>query len=202
MIWRRLLVRVEASVAESHAVLRIAFGWTDAHLHRFVIHGREYGITYLGGLGFRDDAREIRLSGFGFRVGDGSSTTTTSPTAGGTICVSPSMAGSTRAAPGVAAPVHRRTAVDPGPCWSRGRSRAPWRSGWCSVRETGRCGCELVGVHDAGPPADTALGAGCGESAHRTLMNDVSFKLCERGHYRGEELALPGRGIRCRRGSR
>jgi Plasmid pRiA4b ORF-3-like protein len=41
-------------VAELHAALQITFGWTDTHLHRFVIHGREYGIVYLGGLGFRN----------------------------------------------------------------------------------------------------------------------------------------------------
>jgi Plasmid pRiA4b ORF-3-like protein len=49
-------------IAELHAVLQIAFGWTDANLHRFVIHGTEDGIAYPGGIGFLDDAREIRLS--------------------------------------------------------------------------------------------------------------------------------------------
>ena len=70
MIWRCLLVPAEATIAELHAVLQITFGWTGTHLHRFVIHSTEYGIAYLGGIGFRDDAREIRLSGFGFRVGE------------------------------------------------------------------------------------------------------------------------------------
>ncbi|MGH3701030.1 MAG: plasmid pRiA4b ORF-3 family protein [Pseudonocardiaceae bacterium] len=70
LIWRRLLVPAETTIAELHAVLRAAFGWGGEHLHRFVIHGREYGISSLGGAGFRDDAREIRLSGFGFRVGE------------------------------------------------------------------------------------------------------------------------------------
>jgi hypothetical protein len=41
LIWRRLLVPAGATIAELHAVLQIAFGWTDIHLHRFVIHGRE-----------------------------------------------------------------------------------------------------------------------------------------------------------------
>jgi hypothetical protein len=35
-----------------------------------VIHGVEYGIAYRGGPGFRDDTWEIRVSGFGFRVGE------------------------------------------------------------------------------------------------------------------------------------
>ena len=32
--------------------------WSGEHLHRFVIHGAEYGISYVDGPGFRDDARE------------------------------------------------------------------------------------------------------------------------------------------------
>ena len=38
LIWRRLLAT--ATIAELHAVLRAAFGWSGQHLHRFVIHGR------------------------------------------------------------------------------------------------------------------------------------------------------------------
>jgi Plasmid pRiA4b ORF-3-like protein len=34
LIWRRLQVPTEAMIAELHAVLQIAFGWTDTHLHR------------------------------------------------------------------------------------------------------------------------------------------------------------------------
>src|SRR5450755_3926854 len=34
------------------AVLQIAFGWSAEHLHRFVIYGCEFGIGYLGGVGF------------------------------------------------------------------------------------------------------------------------------------------------------
>ena len=45
-------------------------GWADEHLHRFLIHGREYGIPRDGGVGFGDDARKVRLAGFGLRVGE------------------------------------------------------------------------------------------------------------------------------------
>ncbi len=69
LIWRRLLVPAEATIAEVHAVLQVAFGWGGEHLHRFVIHGTEYGISYLGGPGFRDDARGIRLGELGLRGG-------------------------------------------------------------------------------------------------------------------------------------
>ena len=55
LIWRRLLVRAEDSIADLHAALQIAFGWDGSHLHRFVIHGREYGHDS------RLDPREVRL---------------------------------------------------------------------------------------------------------------------------------------------
>jgi hypothetical protein len=40
MIWRRLLVGSDSSIADLHHTLQIAFGWSDSHLHRFHIHGR------------------------------------------------------------------------------------------------------------------------------------------------------------------
>jgi hypothetical protein len=48
----------------------VAFGWAEEHLHRFVIHGREYGIARLGGIGFRDNPHRVALSGFRFRPGE------------------------------------------------------------------------------------------------------------------------------------
>ena len=46
------------------------FGWSDEHLHRFVIHGREYGVSHFGGIGFRNDPRRVRLVDFGLRIGE------------------------------------------------------------------------------------------------------------------------------------
>lgn len=48
-------------------MLQDAVGWTGTHLHRFLVHGREYGISYAGGIGFRDDARRVRLGDLGLR---------------------------------------------------------------------------------------------------------------------------------------
>ena len=67
LIWRRLLVPADTTIAELHAILQTVFGWSGEHLHRFLIHGREYGISYVGGPGFRDDARTIRLGELGLR---------------------------------------------------------------------------------------------------------------------------------------
>ena len=66
MIWRRILVHSESSIAQLHDITQIAFGWSDSHLHRFRIHGREYGISRPGGLGFAQDARQVRLADFQF----------------------------------------------------------------------------------------------------------------------------------------
>jgi hypothetical protein len=41
LIWRRLLVPSDASIAQLREVLQVAFGWEDMHLHRFEIRGRE-----------------------------------------------------------------------------------------------------------------------------------------------------------------
>jgi hypothetical protein len=43
LIWRRVLVRSETTLAQLHTILQILFAWSDEHLHSFHIHGREYG---------------------------------------------------------------------------------------------------------------------------------------------------------------
>jgi hypothetical protein len=70
LIWRRLLVHSASSIADLHATLQLAFGWSDEHLNRFVIHGREYGVAHPGGLWFRDDPHEVQLGDLGLRVGE------------------------------------------------------------------------------------------------------------------------------------
>jgi hypothetical protein len=67
LIWRRLLVPAESSIADLHTILQTAFGWTDEYLHRFVIHGVEHGANHFAGP-FRDDAHQIRLGGLGLRI--------------------------------------------------------------------------------------------------------------------------------------
>jgi hypothetical protein len=67
LIWRRLLVPADTTIAGLHAVLQIAFGWTGTHLHRFVVQGREYDIGYVGGPSFDADPRKVRLGDLGLR---------------------------------------------------------------------------------------------------------------------------------------
>src|SRR3974377_1168243 len=70
MIWRRLLVRSDSSLGDLHDIIQITFGWSDTHLHRFHIHGRDYGINRVGGLWFSHDARAARLDSFQFRLNE------------------------------------------------------------------------------------------------------------------------------------
>jgi hypothetical protein len=53
LIWRRLLVRSDSTVARLHEVLQIAFGWDDEHLNRFETRGREYAVYRDGGCRFQ-----------------------------------------------------------------------------------------------------------------------------------------------------
>src|SRR3984885_8040414 len=61
LIWRRLLVPSDTSIAHLHEILQVAFGWEDMHLHRFDIRGREYGLNREGGLFFDTDARKVGI---------------------------------------------------------------------------------------------------------------------------------------------
>src|SRR5271165_5742394 len=69
-IWRRLHARSDSSIATLHELLQIAFDWSDFHLHRFVIRGKEYGLSRIGGSTFRTDAKKALLSQFHFRVNE------------------------------------------------------------------------------------------------------------------------------------
>lgn len=70
MIWRRLLIRSDSTIADLHYTLQIAFGWSGLHLHRFHIHGQDYGISLIGGPGFSSDPRKVHLGDFQFRTNE------------------------------------------------------------------------------------------------------------------------------------
>jgi hypothetical protein len=55
------------SLADLHHVIQVLMGWEDDHLHRFRIHGRDYGIAYIGEAIFAEDAAAVPLSRFAFR---------------------------------------------------------------------------------------------------------------------------------------
>jgi len=68
MVWRRLLVRSDSTIADLHYTVQIAMGWSDIHLNRFHIHGQDYGVYHDGGISFDDNPERVLLSTFGFRT--------------------------------------------------------------------------------------------------------------------------------------
>src|SRR4051812_37951247 len=54
MIWRRLLVSSETTIAQLHHYIQVSFDGSGEHWHRFRIHGKDYGIADRGGLSFDD----------------------------------------------------------------------------------------------------------------------------------------------------
>lgn len=43
LIWRRLLIRGDTTLATLHTILQAAFAWENEHLYAFRIYGQEYG---------------------------------------------------------------------------------------------------------------------------------------------------------------
>jgi hypothetical protein len=69
LLWRRLLVRTDSTLADLHWVFQIAFGWSDFHLHRFRIRKTDYAIPRQGLLEGHD-ARRVRLADLAFRLNE------------------------------------------------------------------------------------------------------------------------------------
>lgn len=70
MIWRRLLIRDDQTIADFHECVQIIMGWSNYYLHQFRIQGKAYGISYIGGIGFSDNARKVSLKQFNFRLNE------------------------------------------------------------------------------------------------------------------------------------
>ena len=61
MIWRRLRVPSDIRLGDLHAVLQIAFGWEDCHLHQFVVGRDVYGPPDPDGFDDRTQSEDVRL---------------------------------------------------------------------------------------------------------------------------------------------
>lgn len=70
MVWRRLRITGNTSLACLHYIIQITQNWTDDHLHQFHIYAKDYGIWYEGGLSFSDNAYQVVVDDFEFDVGD------------------------------------------------------------------------------------------------------------------------------------
>ena len=63
LIWRRVLVRDDTTLAQLHDIIQILFKWQHEHLFDFHIYGKDYGTSGA-------DTRGARLSQFQFRKGE------------------------------------------------------------------------------------------------------------------------------------
>jgi hypothetical protein len=43
VVWRRVHILSDMTLADLHVLVQCAMGWDDLHRHRFRIHGRDYG---------------------------------------------------------------------------------------------------------------------------------------------------------------
>ena len=66
VIWRRILVNGNTTIADLHYIIQISMYWSDTYLNCFNIRGKNYGIYHSGGLTFEDDPNEICLNDFNF----------------------------------------------------------------------------------------------------------------------------------------
>jgi hypothetical protein len=65
-VWTHL-VTGNTTISLLHEIIQVAMGWDNCHLHQFVIRGKEYGVSYEGGVHFADNPDKIRLAEFRFR---------------------------------------------------------------------------------------------------------------------------------------
>jgi len=75
-IWRRLLLSADLNLAQLHEVLQASLGWTDSHLHQFIVGGLVFGAPEFDD-GFADvdspetfEATNVRLKDFSFYPND------------------------------------------------------------------------------------------------------------------------------------
>ncbi len=59
-IWRTVLCKSDATLAEFHDVIQVAMGWCDCHLHKFNVEDREIGNADFRLDDYRDDAEDER----------------------------------------------------------------------------------------------------------------------------------------------
>ena len=70
LVWRRVLIRSDSSIAQLHDTVQIAMGWEDMHLHQFRVHGKAYGVERECGITFSDNPHRVTLADFKLRKGE------------------------------------------------------------------------------------------------------------------------------------
>ena len=67
-VTRRLRISEQAALAQLHAVLQVAFGWSDTHLYTFLIRGGQFGDRARGMELAMAGGTDIPLAAFGFEI--------------------------------------------------------------------------------------------------------------------------------------
>jgi hypothetical protein len=68
-IWRRVLVPDSISLHQLHTILQIVMGWTNSHLHQFIIDGVYYGDPEDDEYDEMENEKRFRLNQFVARKG-------------------------------------------------------------------------------------------------------------------------------------
>ena len=68
-IWRRILVPDSISLHQLHTILQIVMGWTNSHLHQFIIDDEYYGDPEDDEMGDMKNEKRYRLNQFVRRKG-------------------------------------------------------------------------------------------------------------------------------------
>jgi len=61
-MWRRFEVPGNTSLAELHGILQVVMGWSNAHLHRFIVKGQTYATPERGDIGPRKPKDERKFT--------------------------------------------------------------------------------------------------------------------------------------------
>jgi len=70
-IWRRIQVPGNTTLANLHSILQVVMGWTNSHLHRFIMQGQIYAIPDRDDIGPKKpkDERKFALRDLLLQVG-------------------------------------------------------------------------------------------------------------------------------------
>jgi hypothetical protein len=62
VIWRRLLLRADNTLADLHYAIQITCNWSDDFLHQFKIHGQNIGVPRIHGISYSESANKVKLA--------------------------------------------------------------------------------------------------------------------------------------------
>jgi hypothetical protein len=60
-IWRRLEVKGDTKLSTLHQILQDVMGWSDSHMHQFIVKGKIYGAHHPDFFMDRENERKVRL---------------------------------------------------------------------------------------------------------------------------------------------